>query len=416
MPTTCSTPSSSSRCAWGCAPAIESWRVEMGRPSTTWPRPSPPWPTPTTSSTTPALPVYHLVDSDPVPAAALFDRLARLGYATKRVPWDAWVAQWRERTSTRSPLASAAKQPFTVDILRGGLPTVEALTAVALLDDAATQARLEQHGLARPKLDDGLWQTYLRHFYARGWLSSPPRRRAGDEAARRGLAAAAAPVASTTRGGRLAGRVAVVTGASSGIGEAVAVALAREGAKVAIAARRKDALDGVRSRMPTSNDAVLVQPTDVTDAGQVAALMHATAQQRGPVDILVSCAGVITVPPCSPAAPATLSPSRPTPAARCFPASASTRPGKFFVEATLQSLRLETAGSGLRRDVGPAGQRRHELLSMSTDAEAIEKYGQPSGAKVLDPSDVASAIVYALGQPAHVAVNEVLIEPRDEPI
>jgi NADP-dependent 3-hydroxy acid dehydrogenase YdfG len=53
---------------------------------------------------------------------------------------------------------------------------------------------------------------------------------------------------------------------------------------------------------------------------------------------------------------------------------------------------------------------------MSTDAEAIKKYGEPSGAKILDPEDVANSIVYALRQPQHVAVNEVLIEPRDEPI
>jgi NADP-dependent 3-hydroxy acid dehydrogenase YdfG len=53
---------------------------------------------------------------------------------------------------------------------------------------------------------------------------------------------------------------------------------------------------------------------------------------------------------------------------------------------------------------------------MSTDQEALKKYGEPSGAKVLDPEDVAGSIVYALKQPEHVAVNEVMIEPRDEPI
>jgi NADP-dependent 3-hydroxy acid dehydrogenase YdfG len=53
---------------------------------------------------------------------------------------------------------------------------------------------------------------------------------------------------------------------------------------------------------------------------------------------------------------------------------------------------------------------------MSTDVEAIKKFGEPSGAKVLDPEDVANSIIYALRQPSYVAVNEVLIEPRDEPI
>jgi NADP-dependent 3-hydroxy acid dehydrogenase YdfG len=53
---------------------------------------------------------------------------------------------------------------------------------------------------------------------------------------------------------------------------------------------------------------------------------------------------------------------------------------------------------------------------MSTDADAIKKYGEPSGAKILDPEDVAASIIYALKQPQHVAVNELLIEPREEPI
>lgn len=56
------------------------------------------------------------------------------------------------------------------------------------------------------------------------------------------------------------------------------------------------------------------------------------------------------------------------------------------------------------------------LLDMSIDAESINEYGEPTGAKVLDAVDVASSIVYAVCQPNHVAVNEVLIEPRDEPI
>lgn len=89
---------------------------------------------------------------------------------------------------------------------------------------------------------------------------------------------------------------------------------------------------------------------------------------------------------------------------------------KFFVEATLQALRLETVGKGLRVTSVQPGNTATDLLSLSSDPEALKKYGEPTGAKVLDPADVANSIVYALRQPAHVAVNEVLIEPRDEPI
>jgi len=55
------------------------------------------------------------------------------------------------------------------------------------------------------------------------------------------------------------------------------------------------------------------------------------------------------------------------------------------------------------------------LLAKSHDAEGVKAYGQPSGAKVLDPSDIGKAVLYAVSQPAHVAVNEIMVEPRDEP-
>jgi NADP-dependent 3-hydroxy acid dehydrogenase YdfG len=101
---------------------------------------------------------------------------------------------------------------------------------------------------------------------------------------------------------------------------------------------------------------------------------------------------------------------------KVFPGLGVYSASKFFVEATLQSLRLETAGTGLRVTAIQPGNTETELLGMSTDKEAIKKFGEPTGAKVLDPEDVAGAIVFAVCQPEHVAVNEVLIEPRDEPI
>ena len=55
------------------------------------------------------------------------------------------------------------------------------------------------------------------------------------------------------------------------------------------------------------------------------------------------------------------------------------------------------------------------LLATSTDAEGMKAYGEPSGAKVLDPEDVGRAVVYAASQPEWCAVNEILVEPRQEP-
>jgi NADP-dependent 3-hydroxy acid dehydrogenase YdfG len=101
---------------------------------------------------------------------------------------------------------------------------------------------------------------------------------------------------------------------------------------------------------------------------------------------------------------------------KVFPGLGVYSASKFFVEATLQALRLETAGAGLRVTSIQPGNTSTDLLGMSTDTEAVKKFGEPSGAKILDPSDVANSIVYALTQPEHVSVNEILVEPRDEPI
>ena len=320
-----------------------------------------------------------------------------------------------------------------------------------MLDDAVTKPFLA--GLERPKVDRALLETYTRHWFARGWLPHPPARQSPTP-----------PLANGEKSGQIAqrgplsGRVAVITGASSGIGAAVASALAREGAHVALGARRTDALERIqRGFHSTAKQAghhtakCIFRRTDVTDRAQVDALVNAAKQELGPVDILVACAGVMyftlmanantfadqlertvdvncrgLLNSLSAVVPDMLSRG---PEAGChvvaissdaarkvFPGLGVYSASKAFVEMTLQSLRLETAGQGLRVTGVQPGNTKTDLLDMSTDTEAVAKYGGPSECKILDPEDVAGAIVYALRQPKHVAVNEVLIEPRGEPI
>ena len=237
----------------------------------------------------------------------------------------------------------------------------------------------------------------------------------------------------------------MVTGASSGIGAAVAKMLSGEGAKVALAARREDALRGVRAGLEAGTGS-LVCPTDVTDRGQVEALVERAGAELGPVDALVNCAGVMyyalmknvradewdrTVEVnCKGALncvgavlPGMLERGRghivtiSSDAGRVvFPGLAVYSASKFFVEALSKGLRLETAGTGVKVTTVQPGNVATDLLDLSGDEEALEQFGQPTGARVLDPQDVAASVVYALSQPEHVAVNEVLVEPRDEPV
>ena len=373
--------------------------------------------------------VFHLGDPDPVDTSTVFDDLDKLGYPTKRLGWDEWVALWTEKRGG----VKGGDGAFTVDILRSGMPSIEFLTGIVVLNNA--QTRPFRAIVERPKVDDVLLETYARHWFARGWLSRPP-----------SCQSALGGSAFITRRSILTGKVAVITGASSGIGAAVAVALAREGCHIALAARRVESLERVKRRLVIREGKVIVRPTDVTDRKQVEELVRSAETELGPVDIFISCAGVMyftmmanvqtdewdrtvdvnckgllhclssTVPSMLSRGTGHIVAISSDAGRKVFPGLGVYSASKFFVEATLQSLRVETAGKGLRVTSVQPGNTATELLGMSTDAEALKQYGEPSGAKVLDPEDVAASIVYALKQPEHVAVNEVLIEPRDEPI
>uniref|UniRef100_UPI001296817A SDR family NAD(P)-dependent oxidoreductase n=1 Tax=Modestobacter roseus TaxID=1181884 RepID=UPI001296817A len=91
----------------------------------------------------------------------------------------------------------------------------------------------------------------------------------------------------------LQGKVALVTGASSGIGEATAVALAEAGAAVAIGARRRDRLDALAERIGSSGARVLTLDLDVTDEQQCRTAVQRTRSELGGLDVLVNNAGVM---------------------------------------------------------------------------------------------------------------------------
>jgi NADP-dependent 3-hydroxy acid dehydrogenase YdfG len=246
---------------------------------------------------------------------------------------------------------------------------------------------------------------------------------------------------------QLRGRVAVVTGASGGIGAAVARALNAGMAHIALAARRGDALHEVQSGLENRDgQESIVALTDVTDREQVRSLVARAEEELGPVEILVNCAGVMyytlmenrreeewerTVEVnCKGALncvgavlPGMLERGRghivtisSDAGRKVFPGLAVYSASKFFVEVLSQGLRLETAGTGLKVTTIQPGNVATDLISMSGDEEALEEHGKPGAVRVLDPEDVAASVMHALAQPEHVAVNEILVEPRDEPV
>ncbi|KAH3843030.1 hypothetical protein DPMN_116537 [Dreissena polymorpha] len=247
-------------------------------------------------------------------------------------------------------------------------------------------------------------------------------------------------------GNALAEKVAIVTGASSGIGRAIAVALAGAGAKVALAARHVERLQDVEREIVRNNGVAISVKTDVTNREEVKELVRHTELTLGPADILVNNAGVmyytlmknlhehewdaqidVNIKGFTNCIGAVLGGmvsrgkghiiNMSSDAGRRGFAGLGVYSGtKFYVEGLSQAMRLELAGTGIRVTCIQPGDVKTDLITHSTDLEAKAQFDGSGRCRVLDPQDIANAVVYAASQPSHVGLNEILIEPREAPI
>jgi len=247
--------------------------------------------------------------------------------------------------------------------------------------------------------------------------------------------------------GALEGRRAIVTGASSGIGAAAALAFAHEGAAVALGARRKDKLDGLAEQISGDGGTAHVFGVDVGDEGAARSFVEDAAAEMGGLDVLVNNAGVMLLGPvdgadteewrtmvsvnllgllyCTHAALPLMREGGggdivnvSSVAGRSANAgSAVYNLTKFGVTAFSEALRQEALYSKIRVTCVEPGFVDTELQGHNTNpivVEAIEKMRQTTG-NVLSADDIARAVVYAVGQPAHVAINEILVRPAGQP-
>jgi NADP-dependent 3-hydroxy acid dehydrogenase YdfG len=243
----------------------------------------------------------------------------------------------------------------------------------------------------------------------------------------------------------LSGKVALVTGASSGIGEATAVALAEAGAAVAIGARRKDRLDALGARLSDGGATVLQLDLDVTDEQACTDAVRRTREELGGLDILVNNAGVMLLGTIVGADPEdwrrmvdtnVLGLMYMTHAAidgmveqgsgdivnMSSVAGRTARKGagvynasKWAVNAFSESLRQEVTGRGVRISLVEPGavatELREHITQPAAKAAAEQMY---TSMRSLESDDIARAVVYVVSQPPHVAVNEMLIRPTDQ--
>ncbi len=245
--------------------------------------------------------------------------------------------------------------------------------------------------------------------------------------------------------GKLDNKVAVVTGASSGIGEATAIALAEIGAKVAVVARRSDRLESVVKRITDSGGQALPIVADVADETQARDMISKTQAEFGRVDILVNNAGVMLLGMIDgadtedwrrmvntnilgllyathAAVPIMKSQGEghivniSSVAGRVAQAGAGVyNATKWAVCGLSEALRQEVHGDKIRVTIIEPGAVATELTNHITDSKAQERINKwIESIKPLESEDIAAAIVYAVSQPLHVNVNEILIRPTDQ--
>jgi NADP-dependent 3-hydroxy acid dehydrogenase YdfG len=243
--------------------------------------------------------------------------------------------------------------------------------------------------------------------------------------------------------GELDGKVAVITGASAGIGEATAEALAAEGAKVALVARRHDRLVELATRIEKDGGDALPIEADVTDHGAVEALVAQVKGQFGGIHILVNNAGVMLLGPvdgadveewrrmidinllgllyCTREAIPIMRESGgghivnlSSVAGRTANlGSAVYNMTKWGVVGFSEALRQEALHSNIRVTCVEPGYVATELQEQNQNPvvlEALERMANEIG-DTLTAGDVARAILYAVSQPQHVAINEVMVRP-----
>jgi NADP-dependent 3-hydroxy acid dehydrogenase YdfG len=245
---------------------------------------------------------------------------------------------------------------------------------------------------------------------------------------------------------KLKDKVAVITGASSGIGEATAEALAAEGAAVVVAARREDRLEDLVERIEGNGSRALAVSCDVTDEDQAHDLVRKAKEEFGRVDIVVNNAGVMQL--------SKVEKSLSDEWRRMFDinvlgllyvtdaaiqvmkeqgsghlvnisslASRGTRPAlgvysgtKTAVNVISEALRQELQGDNIRVTIIEPGAVKTELPDHITDEEAREGISSLlAGLDPLQPEDIAAAIAYCVTQPERVSINEMLIRPTQQP-
>ena len=240
-------------------------------------------------------------------------------------------------------------------------------------------------------------------------------------------------------------KVVIITGASSGIGYATALSLAKERAKLVVGARRTDRLESLVKAIEENNGEILAQKLDVTKKSDCDDLVNTAIKKWGKVDVLVNNAGLmplsfvknlkvdewdqmidVNIKGVLYCTAAVLPHMRETKSGHIinissvagrivFPAGSVYCATKHAVTAFSEGLRQELSPrNNIRVTTIEPGVVSTELTNTITD-ESLEKFVESSKKmEALKAEDIASAIIFAINAPNHVSVNEILVRPTTQ--
>lgn len=240
------------------------------------------------------------------------------------------------------------------------------------------------------------------------------------------------------------GKVVVITGASSGLGEATARRLSSEGATVVLGARRKDRIEGLARELSAKGSKATALVTDVTDRAQVKRLVDAAVENHGRVDVMLNNAGLMpqalleklqvaewdqmidvnlkgvlygiaaALPYMKEQKAGHLIQVSSVAGHKVGPGFAVYAATKFGVRALSEGLRQEVKPYNIRTTVLSPGAVATELPNSVTDADAAARIKDFYARAAIPADSFARAVSFAISQPEEVDINEIVFRPTKQ--
>lgn len=365
---------------------------------------------------------YHLINTKTLHCRALWELMKNSGYEIKTVTYNSWlknILNDRENNKQLEPLShllfhlAGSEEYFS-------------------LENTYKQDKLRQfldsQSLNYPPVDLQLFQYYLTSLVKIGAIKSPLKK------------------VEIVRNKFIENHIALVTGASSGIGKGIAYTLAMNGAKVVFAARRMDRLTAITEELRGIGAKAFPVEMDVCNKNSVENAVKYIESNIGPIDILVNNAGVLYyqfmekcelddwqqmvnvniggVLNCLAAVLRSMVSRKvghiinisSDGGRKAFPGLAVYCATKYFIECLGRSMRAEVANSGVKVTSIQPGDVLSELYDHRMDRTALKTFAFFDRYPLLKAEDIGEAVLYALSQPKYCAINEILLEPQLAPI